>query len=88
MKLSARFDKPTAHPEILRQLPLELRDDTMLNSRWPGTTADDIPVIKDVLNYTLQLPDPTNPQYLTQVDVIKIPNANNIGWDNMKKYRE
>lgn len=44
--------------------------------------------IKKPLYYNLKLPNPNNPQFLTNVEIIKLPNANEIGWDNLKKYRD
>lgn len=41
--------------------------------------------IKRPLYYQLKMPGQT-PQYLTNIEIIKLPNANEIGWDNLKKY--
>lgn len=44
--------------------------------------------VKTPLYYNLKLPDNNNPQLLTNVDIIKLPNSNEIAWDNLKKYQE
>lgn len=70
--LLERFTLPSTYPEIIQQLPLELRDEES---------------IKTPLYFCTTYPDSDNPQLLNKVEIVKIPNSNSIGWDNMKKYR-
>ncbi|CAH2353512.1 hypothetical protein CLIB1423_11S01376 [[Candida] railenensis] len=86
-RFSSRFDKPNSHPEVIKKFPLELRD-LDRKENYTGTTYDEIPSIKDVLDIRLTSPDLVNPHLLTQIEVVKIPNANCLGWDNIKKYRD
>lgn len=78
--LADKFVHPSAHKEIMTNLPVELRDENI-------TSKDDIHSIKNALNYTATYPDINNPELLNKVDVVKLPNANSIGWDNMRKYK-
>lgn len=82
-KLGSRFAKPTNYLEIVKHIPVELRDEVE-----PAEYFDKIPAIKDVLDFRTNYPDTMNPHLLTQVEVVKIPNANSLGWDNLKKFRE
>ncbi|CCG24919.1 hypothetical protein CORT_0G02380 [Candida orthopsilosis Co 90-125] len=77
----SKFVSPAAHPEILRQLPLELRDVADLSK-------DVVPSIKNPIKYVTTFPTNTNDEYLTRIEVVKLPNANSIGWDNLRKYKE
>ncbi|KAI5952138.1 hypothetical protein KGF57_004186 [Candida theae] len=77
----SKFVSPASHPEILRQLPMELRDAADLNK-------DEIPSIKNPIKYVATFPSSANEEYLTRVEVVKLPNANSIGWDNLKKYKD
>ncbi|CAK7909512.1 hypothetical protein CAAN1_13S00540 [[Candida] anglica] len=79
-KLGDRFNTPASFPELLTKIPVELRDED-------GDAENEIPSIKRALDVTTTYPDLANPQLLTQVEVVKVPNANSIGWDNIKKYR-
>lgn len=77
----SKFVSPAAHPEILRQLPIELRDAADLSK-------DVVPSIKNPIKYVTTFPTNTNDEYLTRIEVVKLPNANSIGWDNLRKYKE
>ena len=75
--LSLRFTLPTQHPEIMEKLPIELR----------GEDGEPEHAISKPIRYTATYPDKANPEVLNQVELIKLPNANSIAWDNIKKYR-
>lgn len=77
--LADKFVHPSAHKEILEKLPVELRDEDLSNK--------DSSSIKNALYYTVTYPDSNNPELLNKVEVVKLPNANAIGWDNIKKYK-
>lgn len=77
--LADKFVHPSAHKEILSNLPVELRDEDSNNN--------DSRSIKNPLYYTATYPDVNNPELLNKVEVVKLPNANAIGWDNMRKYK-
>ncbi|KAK6202973.1 uncharacterized protein RJT21DRAFT_103823 [Scheffersomyces amazonensis] len=76
----SRFTSPLFHPEIVSNLPLELRSNVQ-------TDQDDIPPIKKPIRYVSTYPDKNNPELLNRVEIVKIPNPNSIGWDNLKKYK-
>lgn len=80
LELGAKFTLPTAYPEIMRNLPLELRTSTQ-------DSKDDIPLIKKPIRYVTAYPEGLNPEFLTRIEIIKLPNANAVGWDNLKKYK-
>lgn len=44
--------------------------------------------MKNPLYFNMKTSDSNNEQYLTNIDIIKLPNANMLGWDNIKKYRD
>lgn len=77
--LADKFVHPSAHREILLNLPVELRDE--------DSNDTDSRSIKNPLYYTAIYPDVNNPELLNKVEVVKLPNANAIGWDNMRKYK-
>ncbi|KAG5418426.1 hypothetical protein I9W82_003954 [Candida metapsilosis] len=81
MDIVSKFVSPASHSEILRQLPMELRDAADLSK-------DEVPSIKNPIKYVTTFPTNTNDEYLTRVEVVKLPNANSIGWDNLRKYKE
>lgn len=72
-----RFTLPSEHPEIMRTLPVELRGET-------GALES---ALSKPIRYTVAYPDRQFLEALNQIEVIKLPNANSIGWDNIKKYR-
>ncbi|KAG7664524.1 uncharacterized protein J8A68_001950 [[Candida] subhashii] len=77
-----RFSSPAMYPEIVRNLPLELRGTEQVNK-------DDIPPIKKPIRYVATYPEGgRNPEYLTKIEIIKLPNANCVGWDNLRKYKD
>lgn len=78
--LSQRFVHPSFYQDILKKLPLELRHNENLAS-------DEIPTIPYPLDYQITHPDTSNPELLSKVEIVQIPNANAIGWDNIKKTR-
>ncbi|KAL6450090.1 hypothetical protein SBY92_002032 [Candida maltosa Xu316] len=81
LELNNKFTSPAAYPEILRNLPLELRGTSQ-------ETKDDVPSIKKPIRYVTTYPEGSNPQYLTRIEIIKLPNSNAVGWDNLKKYKD
>ncbi|RCK63264.1 hypothetical protein Cantr_10269 [Candida viswanathii] len=81
LELAAKFTLPTAYPEIMRNLPLELRAAVQ-------ESKDDIPVIKKPIRYVTSYPEGPNPEFLTRIEIIKLPNSNSVGWDNLKKYKD
>lgn len=76
--LTERFTLPTDHVEIMQKLPLELR----------GDLADPVSQISKPIRYLATYPDKQMPEVLNQIEVVKLPNANSLAWDNIKKYRE
>lgn len=76
--LTERFTLPTDHPEIMQKLPLELR----------GLPDDPETQISRPIRYVATYPDKQLPEVLNQIEVVKLPNANSLAWDNIKKYRE
>lgn len=76
--ITDRFTLPTDHVEIMRKLPLELR----------GDSDDPASQISKPIRYVATYPDKQIPEVLNQVEVVKLPNANLLAWDNIKKYRE
>ncbi|CUM64490.1 uncharacterized protein PRCAT00002095001 [Priceomyces carsonii] len=75
-ELLNRFTLPTAHDQIIRALPVELREEE-------GSSN-----VKEPVYYSSSYPDQNNPEFLTKIEIMKFPNSNEIGWDNLKKYRE
>lgn len=75
--LSLRFTTPSQHPEIIEKLPVELRGD--LNE--PESQ------ISKPIRYVTTIADKTTPEVLSQIEVVKLPNANAIAWDNLRKFR-
>ncbi|ODV81185.1 uncharacterized protein CANTADRAFT_25409 [Suhomyces tanzawaensis NRRL Y-17324] len=78
LDIQGKFTLPTFHPEIIKLLPADLRD----QDQAP------IPSIKRVIRYTSTYPDTSNPEILNKLEIIKLPNSNSMGWDNLRKYRE
>lgn len=81
MDIVSKFVSPANQREILKQLPLELRDTADLSK-------DEVPSIKNPIKYVTTFPTGTNDEYLTRIEVVKLPNANSVGWDNLRKYKE
>ncbi|KAK6453854.1 uncharacterized protein RJT20DRAFT_131296 [Scheffersomyces xylosifermentans] len=75
-----RFTLPSVYPEIVKKLPTELRDAQPDNN--------DVPNIKKPIRYLTTYPDKSNPELLNRIEIIKLPNSNSVGWDNLKKFRE
>ena len=75
--LNARFLLPSDYTEIMEKLPCELR----------GDDSDPDTGLSEPVRYLARYPDKNAPGMLNQVEVIKLPNANSIAWDNIKKYR-
>lgn len=75
--LTLRFTLPTAHREIVQLLPVELR----------GQDDDPATSISKPIRYVATYPDKTMPELLNQIEVVKLPNANSLAWDNFRKYR-
>ncbi|RLV89293.1 hypothetical protein JA1_005222 [Spathaspora sp. JA1] len=73
-----RFSLPTMYPEIVNNLPLDLRqDDDDLSIKKP---------IRYISTYTQE--GIKNPEFLTKIEMIKLPNANSVGWDNLRKFKQ
>lgn len=68
---------PSTYPEITNKLPLDLRN---LDS------DTDIQPIKKPIRLTTMYPNPVNPDLAFNVESVRAPNSNSLGWDNMKKY--
>lgn len=76
--LTLRFTLPSQHQEIIEKLPVELR----------GELEDAETALSKPIRYVATYPDKSAPEVLNQVEIIKLPNANSIAWDNIKKYRD
>ena len=81
LDLNNKFSLPTVYPEIIRNLPLELRGIVQ-------ESKEELPPIKKPIHYVTTYPERPNPEYLTRIEIIKLPNANSVGWDNFKKYKD
>lgn len=81
LDLNNKFSLPTVYPEIIRNLPLELRGIVQ-------ESKEELPPIKKPIRYVTTYPERPNPEYLTRIEIIKLPNANSVGWDNFKKYKD
>ncbi|KAI5962590.1 uncharacterized protein KGF55_003666 [Candida pseudojiufengensis] len=77
----SRFTSPAAYPDIARHLPIDLRS-------TGDTNKDEIPFIKNPIQCVSTNPTSGNEEFLTKYEIVKIPNANSFGWDNIKKYKE
>lgn len=75
--LTLRFTLPSDHPEIMEQLPVELR----------GQEDDPVTALSKPIRYVATYPDKAMPEILNQIEVVKLPNANSLGWDNLRKFR-
>lgn len=75
-ELVDRFTLPTTYPEIVHGLPLELRDE-----------STDSPAVKRPVYILATSSEYANSEYLNKVEVVKLPNANAVGWDNLRKYK-
>lgn len=75
--MSQRFTSPTHHPEIIKKLPVNLR----------GDPSDPSSQIAKPIRYVAKVADKGTPGYINQIEVVKLPNANAIAWDNLRKYR-
>lgn len=76
--LTLRFTLPSQHHEIMERLPVELR----------GEEKDPVSDLSKPIRYVATYPDKTMPDILNQIEVVKLPNANSLAWDNIKKYRD
>lgn len=75
--ITSRFVLPSEHAQIMTRLPIELR----------GASNDPVTALSKPVRYVATYPDRATPEFLNQIEVVKLPNANAIGWDNIKKYR-
>ncbi|OBA22044.1 hypothetical protein METBIDRAFT_10942 [Metschnikowia bicuspidata var. bicuspidata NRRL YB-4993] len=75
--LTARFLLPSDYAEIMEKLPCELR----------GEDEDPAHALSEPVRYVARYPDKNVPEMLNQIEVIKLPNANSIAWDNIRKYK-
>lgn len=74
--LSQHFVLPTEYPEVKQKLPVEFR----------GEGDDPEFAISRPIRYTATYPDSNAPDILNQIEVVKLPNSNALGWDNLRKY--
>lgn len=75
LDIANKFTLPTAYLEIMNNIPIELRK------------RGDNPSIKGPISYITNYPDLANPLILNRIEIIKLPNLNEIGWDNLRKYK-
>lgn len=75
LDISSKFTLPSMHPEIMKNMPIELRK------------TGDNPCIKGPVSYITNYADPANPQILNRIEIIKLPNLNEIGWENLRRYK-
>lgn len=87
LDLSAKYTLPTAFKEVVEKLPMELRSFILINGNGQDLDVD-IPAIKVPVYYSTLYSDLPNPEYMNKLDIVKLPNANAIAWDNFRKYRE
>lgn len=73
-----RFTLPSDHKEFVERLPVELR----------GDDEDAESALSKPVRYVATYPDRNLPEVLNQIEMIKLPNANSLGWDNIRKYRD
>ena len=76
----SRFSLPGEFREIVKHLPLELRSTELLQK--------EIPSLKKPIQYVTTIPGKPDMEYLTKIEVIKFPNPNSLGWDNLRKYKQ
>lgn len=81
--LLKKFTMPDEHKEIVNSLPIELRDEEVNDEQHNQR----LPSIKKPIYYTCAVEDLTNPQVLNKIDIIKFPNSNSVGWDNLRKFK-
>lgn len=76
-----RFVLPTAFEEIKLNLPVEFREES-------NESEDNaFNALKKPLYFDISYPDINNADLINKVEIIKLPNPNSVGWDNIKKYR-
>lgn len=90
--LSSRFTLPSTYREIIQKLPVEFRDDEAAKSVRENDFDEDgvlgeVPSIKRPIYYSTASSEYANPEHLNKIEVVKLPNANSIAWDNFRKYR-
>lgn len=76
LEILNRFTIPLSYREIMVNIPTEMRDDSSNN-----------PQIKRPVSYITTQPDIHNPELSTRIEVVKIPNSNEIAWDNLRKFK-
>lgn len=76
-----RFVPPTAFEEIRLNLPVEFREE---NNESEDTAFN---ALKKPLYFDISYPDINNADLMNKVEIVKLPNPNSVGWDNIKKYR-
>lgn len=76
--LTLRFTLPSQHHEIMEKLPVKLR----------GENKEPVSDLSKPIRYVATYPDKNMPEILNQIEVVKLPNANSLAWDNLKKYRD
>lgn len=69
---------PTTYKEITNRLPLNLRNNN-------EEDLQEQPIKKPV-RLTTVYPNPMNSDLAFNVESVRVPNSNSIGWDNLKKY--
>lgn len=76
------LQKSPINEALLRRFALPSDYPEIINS-LPTDVRNDV---KHPLYFNLKYPDIHNPQLMTNVEIVKLPNANEIAWDNLKKY--
>lgn len=76
-----RFVPPTAFEEIRLNIPVEFREESNENE------DNAFNALKKPLYFDISYPDINNADLMNKVEVVKLPNPNSVGWDNIKKYR-
>lgn len=74
LDILGEFTLPSSHPEIMNSIPLELRGKNGVSIKGP---------VSHIKSY----PEPTNPQILNRIEIIKLPNLNEIGWENIRRHK-
>lgn len=90
--LSDRFVEPNNYSEILNKLPVEFRETQMKeNNDYEmednNFKFNNIPILKRPIYNSITISELNKSEFLNKVEVVKLPNANSVGWDNFKKYK-
>lgn len=91
--LSDRFTLPTTYKEVVEHLPVEFRDNEASKKERAELFDEDgllseVPSIKRPIYYSTTNSEYSNSEHLNKIEIVKLPNANSIAWDNFRKYRD